>query len=69
MDLNYGVPQGSILRPSLFFIHYDGLQRSAEQSHCTLYADDTEIHASKQSATAAAASVSYDLLRSGHFQH
>ena len=27
------------------------------------------IHASKQSATAAAASVSYDLLSSGHFQH
>ena len=57
MGLHYSVPQG----PSLFSIHYDGLQTSVEQSHCTLYADDIEIHASNTSATAAAASVNCDL--------
>ena len=61
MGLNYGVPQGSVLGPSLYSIHCDGLQTSVEQSHCTLYADDTEIHASNASATATAASVNYDL--------
>ena len=44
-----------------FSIHYDGLQTSVEQSHCTLYADDTEIHVSNTSATATAASMNYDL--------
>ena len=61
MGLNYGIPQGSVLGPSLFSIHYDGLQTSVEQSHCTLYADDTEIHASNASAAAGAASVNYHL--------
>ena len=61
IGLNYGVPQGSVLGPSLFSIHYDGLQASVEQSHCMLYADDTEIQASNASATTAAARVNYDL--------
>lgn len=61
VGLNYGVPEGSALGPSLFSIHYDGLQSSVEQTHCTVYTDDSEIHSNTASAPAAAASLNYDL--------
>ena len=62
MDLNYGVPQGSVLGPSLFSIHFDGVSSSIKLSNCTLYADDTELHASDCIAASAAASVNCDLV-------
>ena len=62
MDLNYGVPQGSVLGPSLFSIHFDGVSSSIKLSNCTLYADDTELHASDCTAASAAASVNCDLV-------
>ena len=62
MDLNYGVPQGSFLGPSLFSIHFDGVSSSIKLSNCTLYADDTELHASDCTAASAAASVNCDLV-------
>ena len=62
MDLNYGVPQGSVLGPSLFSIHFDGVSSSINLSNCTLYADDTELHASDCTAASAAASVNCDLV-------
>ena len=60
MDLNYGVPQGSVLGPSLFSNHFDGVSSSIKLSNCTLYADDTELHTSDCTAASAAASVNCD---------
>ena len=62
MDLNYGVPEGSVLGPSLFSIHWDGVSSSIKLSNCTLHADDTELHASDCTAASAAASVNCDLV-------
>ena len=62
MDLNYGVPQGSVCGPSLFSIHFDGVLSSIKLSNCTLYADNTELHASDCTAASAAASMNCDLV-------
>ena len=63
MALNYGVPQGSVLGPYLFSIHFDGVSSSITLSNCTLYADDTELHASNCTAASAEASVNCDLVK------
>ena len=62
MELNYGVPQGSVLRPSLFSVHFTGVSSSIKLSNCTLYADNTELHASDCTAASVAASVNCDLV-------
>ena len=61
MDLNYGVPQGSVLGPLLFLVHFDGVSSPIKLSNCTLYADETELHASDCTAASATASVNCDL--------
>lgn len=55
------MPQGSVLRPPLFSIHYDGVKSAVEFSNCTLYADDTETQSSDPSAIHAANYVNKDL--------
>ena len=42
----HGVPQGSVLGPTLFNIHINGITDTCTESEVVLYADDTEIHAS-----------------------
>ena len=44
--ITHGVPQGSVLRPTLFYIHINGIGDVCEDSETALYADDTKIHAS-----------------------
>ena len=45
---NYGVPQGSVLGPTLFNIHINGIGDVCEDSETALYSDDTKIHASSK---------------------
>ena len=40
----HGVPQGSVLGPTLFCAHYNDVTSAVKHSSCALFADDTEIH-------------------------
>ena len=44
--MKQGVPQGSVLGPTLFSIYYDSVHSVITNSSCKLFADDTEIHSS-----------------------
>ena len=44
--ITYGVPQGSVLGPTLFNINTNGIGDVCEDSEAALYADDAKIHAS-----------------------
>lgn len=41
--LNYGVPQGSILRPAMLSLHMNDLPNAVQFSSVESYADDTKI--------------------------
>ena len=59
----YGVPQGSVLGPTLFNIHINGISDACQSSDVVLYADDTEIHASSKDVNIAEQCVNQDLSR------
>ena len=44
LALRHGVPQGSLLGPTLFCAHNNDVTSAVKHSSCTLFADDTEIH-------------------------
>ena len=61
--MEHGVPQGSVLGPTLFSIHYNSIHSAVKHSSCTLFADDTEIYSSDSNINRAVDIVNEDLVR------
>ena len=61
LALRHGVPQGSVLGPTLFCAHYNDVISAVKHSSCTLFADDTEIHYSDGDINKASNCVNRDL--------
>jgi hypothetical protein len=60
-SISYGVPQGSVLGPTLFNVYINGISYVCENSNTFLYADDTEIHPSSKDIGIAERCVNEDL--------
>lgn len=43
LNINTGVPQGSVLEPLLFLLHVNGLTNILTSSKMLMYADDTAV--------------------------
>ena len=43
-EVNIGVPQGSILGPSLFLLYVNDISQHVKQGSCNLFADDSVIY-------------------------
>ena len=59
--ITHGVPQGSVLGPTLFNIHINGITDTCRESEVVLYADNTEIHASAKDISVAENHANKDL--------
>ena len=59
--ITHGVPQGSVLGPTLFNLHINGITYTCTESEVVLYADDTEIHSSAKDISVAQNRVNKDL--------
>ena len=60
-NITHGVPQGSVLGPTLFNIHIDGILNACQKSKGSLYADDTELYATSKDISIAKQYVNEDL--------
>lgn len=61
LGIRRGVPQGSVLVPTLFSVYLNGVLSTVEHSSCTLFADETEIHSADKDVTSAVVCVNQDL--------
>ena len=63
LTVNYGVPQGSVLGPSLFCLTFNPIANSFVDSKPSLYADDIEAHCSHSNLDLALSMINQDLQR------
>ena len=60
-EINYGIPQGSILGPLLFLIYVNDLPNCVENSNIRMFADDTTLTVSGQSIQEIESKINSDL--------